>query len=199
MPSWLCLQGNCKRDPESYQHDFDLQLKHFESLLELFLLKPGQSSSELSDLTLFLAHVSKSYPEQLEAFPQQLMDLLDKHASLLQPQLRLQMVQALVLLRHKDVLAPEQLLPLCFRLFHCQDKHLKALLHNFIISDIKAFNGKGCNHRLNRNIQNYMYKLIEVRCLQEAHAPARAVWPCLSAAGPLRVHVCITFRYASRK
>jgi protein SDA1 len=167
------LQSNCKRDPESYQHEFELQQKHYEALLELFSIKPDQSSPELSDLILFLAHVSKCYPAQLQGFPEQLIALLDKHATSLQCALRLQLVQALILLRHKGVVTPELLLPVCFRLFQCHDKHLKATLHSFIITDIKNFNAKGCNDRLNRSIQNYMYKLIEVRASSLHTAPSR--------------------------
>ena len=157
------LQNHCKRDAESYWAEFELQRKHYEALLDLFSLKPDQRSPELARLILFLAHVSKCYPEDLKSFPQQLMALLDTHGPSLQPQLRMQIVQALILLRHKGVVSPEELLPLGFRLFQCHDKHLKALLHSFIIADIKSFNAGGKNDRLNRSIQNYLYKLIEVR------------------------------------
>lgn len=156
------MQGNCKTDAESYKADFMLQHQHFTALLDLFRLQPDQKSPELADLTLFLAHVAKSYPDELATFPQQLIDLLDKHGALLHPQLRTQLVQALILLRHKGLITPEALLPLCFRLFQCHDKQLKALLHGFIVADVKGFNSGGRNDRLNRSMQNYLYKLIEV-------------------------------------
>jgi protein SDA1 len=91
----------------------------------------------------------------------------------MQSQLRMQLVQALILLRHKGVITPDELLPLCFRMFQCHDKNLKSLLHNFIVSDIKNFNTGGRNDRLNRSIQNYLYKLIEVRCSQHKAFTAR--------------------------
>lgn len=159
----MLLQGSCKQDPESYRADFELQHAHYRALFDLFSLKPEQNSKELGDLVQFLAHVSTSYPEALKDFPQQLIDLLDKQSVILHPSLRAQLVQALILMRHKNYVKAQHLLPLCFRLFKCQDKQLRATLHNFIINDIKGFNTNGKNERLNRIVQNYLYTLVNVR------------------------------------
>ena len=157
------MQGNCKTDPDSYRSDFELQYRHFLALFDLFSLKPNQQSKELGDLVLFLAHVCKSYPDTLQTLPRQLCDLLDAHSMTLHGALRTQIVQALILMRHKNFMPPQELLPMCFRLFKCQDKALRTMVHAFIIGDIKSVNEKGRNDRLNRIIQNYLYTLVNVR------------------------------------
>lgn len=159
----VSVQDNCKRDAESYRGEFELQRQHYAALLQVLELKPEQRSPELGGLVSFLAHVSRSYPTELAEYPAQLCGVLEKHGLVLQPQLRGQMVQALILLRRRGAVTSQTLLPLCFRLFECHDKALRSTLHGFIIADVRSFNAGGRNDRLNRSIQNYLYKLIEVR------------------------------------
>ena len=40
----LTLQSACKRDPEGYEEDFALQLRHYEALRALFAMKPSRGS-----------------------------------------------------------------------------------------------------------------------------------------------------------
>lgn len=131
--------------------------------MELFALKPDQKSPEFADMVHFLAHVSKCYKEIIQPFSQNMFQLLDKHVDVLHPHLRMQLLQALMHMRHQGLIEAEALLALCFRLFQCQDKALKATLHSFIVQDIKLANSKGRNDRLNKSVQNYMYRIIEVR------------------------------------
>lgn len=56
----------------------------------------------------------------------------------------------------------EALLPLCFHLFECHDKQLRVLLQSFIVADIRNLNSCSRNDRLNRRMQSFVYKLIEV-------------------------------------
>lgn len=158
-----CLQNNCKRDPESYRSEFSLQWTHYEAQMELFALKPDQKSPEFCDMVHFLSHVSKCYKDIIMPFSQGVYQLLDKHVDVLHPTVRMQLLQALMHMRHQGLIEAEALLALCFRLFQCHDKPLKAALHSFIVQDIKHANSKGRNDRLNKSVQNYMYKIIEVR------------------------------------
>lgn len=157
------MQSNCKRDPESYRSEFQLQWSHFLALKDLFALKPSQKSPEFGDMVHFLSHVSPCYHEIAEPFSGCLVGLLDKHSVILHPQLRMQLLQALMHMRHRNVLEAEPLLELCFRLFSCHDKMLKATLHSYIIQDIKLANARSRNERLNKSMQNYLYRIIEVR------------------------------------
>ena len=53
------------------------------------------------------------------------------------------------------------LLSLFFTLFRCNDKPLRQLLHNHIVADIKNSNTKAKNNKLNKTLQNYMYKMLK--------------------------------------
>jgi protein SDA1 len=52
------LQNLIKRDAASYQSEFDTQFRHFESIFELFKLKPTEENVELQELIMFLGQVS---------------------------------------------------------------------------------------------------------------------------------------------
>lgn len=51
------LQGNIKRDPPGYEDEFQLQWRHYQACLQLFLLKPAQDGGEFADLVNFIAQV----------------------------------------------------------------------------------------------------------------------------------------------
>ena len=67
--------------------------------------------------------------------------------------------RALILLRHRDLLTPVDLLTLFFDLLKCPDKTLRKFLRDHIISDIKGVNSKGKDVRLNTALQNFMFKV----------------------------------------
>lgn len=59
-----------------------------------------------------------------------------------------------------------ELVAMCLRhraeqLFRCQDKALRQLLFNFIVTDIKNTNDKRNNMKLNRAIQTFMYSMLK--------------------------------------
>lgn len=111
----LALQGRCKRDPEGYENELLLQLRHFDACLSIFLLQPttaGTNNSaasdpgaakEMADMAMFLAHMTPLYPKHLGKFPMQLLQLLKSHGATIQTTLRRQLTQALVLLRNRKV------------------------------------------------------------------------------------------------
>ena len=51
------LQNLIKRDPDSYKEEFLQQYRHFQSILEIFRLKPDQENKSLDDLVIFIAQV----------------------------------------------------------------------------------------------------------------------------------------------
>eukprot|EP00842_Homolaphlyctis_polyrhiza_P007038 jgi/Hompol1/923/HPOL_002599-RA len=156
------LQNKIKRDPQSYKEEFLQQLRHFESTLSIFNLKPQDSiiSTEFADQILFLSHVSQCYPKETAEFPEKLIELLSKHYQIMSPDVRKTMVQALILMRNKSVVKQTRLLGLFFTLFRCNDKPLRALLHSHIVSDIKASNAKSKNNAMNKTLQNFMYTML---------------------------------------
>jgi hypothetical protein len=109
----LQLQNQIKRDPTSYKDEVIhstsqkesskisthfcfkylfkfVQTHHnYESTLQVYLMKPSRQNKQLADLALFLAHVSHCFPDELKSFPQQLIDILKRYATVLNPEIRL--------------------------------------------------------------------------------------------------------------
>jgi protein SDA1 len=71
------------------------------------------------------------------------------------------MCRALILMRNKNLLEPTALLPLFFRLLHCQDRRLRKYLETHIIADVKSVNAKHKNMKVNTVLQNFMYGMIK--------------------------------------
>ncbi|KAJ3105443.1 Protein SDA1 [Phlyctochytrium planicorne] len=144
------LQNLIRRDATSYKEEFLMQWRQWESGMKIFGFKPDEERLEFAELITFISHVSYCFPKETKEFPSQLMDLLTKHQTVLAPGIRKAMVQALILLRNKDIV-PAMTVP---------DKELRKLLHSHIVSDIKNSNAKAKNNRLNKSLQNYMYQML---------------------------------------
>ncbi|KAJ3208003.1 Protein SDA1 [Dinochytrium kinnereticum] len=154
------LQNLIRRDPSSYKDEFLMQWRQWESGMKIFGFKPDEERLEFAELITFISHVCYCYPSETKEFPTQLMDLLTKHQTILAPSLRKSMVQALILLRNKGIVPAMTLMPLFFSLFRVPDKDLRKLLHTHIVSDVKNANAKAKNNRMNKSLQNYMYKML---------------------------------------
>jgi protein SDA1 len=155
------LQNLIKRDKHSYHEEFVTQYRHFESSLEIFKLKPDAQSENFAEQVMFIAAVATCYPKDCKEFPSILISVLQEHHKLMNPELRQKMVQALILLRNRDFLEQSALLSLFFTLFSCKDKTLRQMLHSHIVSDIKNSNAKSKNNKLNKYLQNFMYKMLQ--------------------------------------
>jgi len=155
------LQNLIKRDAESYKEEFQQQLRHFNSTLAVFELTPDQFNESLDELVMFLAQVAKCYQDDLMEFPATLVNLLEKHATVLDGNMRLSLCRALILLRNKSLIAPAELHKLFFNLLRCQDKSLRSFLKDNIVNDIKNINAKGKDHKLNAALQNYMFTMLK--------------------------------------
>lgn len=57
--------------------------------MQAYLMKPSKQNKQLADLALFLAHVSHCFTEELKQYPQQLIDILKRYATVLNPDMRL--------------------------------------------------------------------------------------------------------------
>jgi len=155
------LQNLIKRDSESYKEEFQQQLRHFNSTLAVFELTPDQFNESLDELVMFLAQVAKCYQEELSEFPATLVSLLEKHATILDGDMRLSICRALILLRNKALIAPADLHKLFFNLLRCQDKSLRSFLKDNIVNDIKNINANGKDQKLNGALQNYMFTMLK--------------------------------------
>nr|XP_002127211.1 protein SDA1 homolog [Ciona intestinalis] len=154
------LQNLIKRDPESYRAEFEQQYRRYESNLQVFLLQPSEDAKSLSELTMFIGQVAHCYPDVVGEFPEQLREILKRHASALHPEIRMMFCRALMLLRNKKLISPASLFELFFELFRCSDKLLRKTLYNFIIQDIKNLNIGHKDNKLNKTLQNFMYTML---------------------------------------
>lgn len=71
------------------------------------------------------------------------------------------LVQALVLLRNRNVITASSLLTLFFKLFRIKDKKLRAVLYHHIVNDIRRLNSKRRDEKVNRALQNFMYTMLQ--------------------------------------
>lgn len=154
------LQNLIKRDPASYHEEFLQQYQHLQNTIQVFELSPQHSNKSLDELVMFMAQVAQCYVAELSEFPQQVIDLLLRHNTVLDNSMRMTFCRALILLRNKNLLAPTDLLELFFKLLRCQDKALRAFLETHIVTDIKNINAKHKDARLNTTLQNFMFAML---------------------------------------
>lgn len=137
-----------------------MQKRHYESELDIFKMRPTQNSQRFTDLVTFMSHVAPCYRDECPKFTSQIVELMENHAGTLHPDVRSKLLQALMLLRNREMLNPLNMLQLCFKLFSVQDKTLRLLLTDYIINDIKNINLHKTNDKLNRRIQALLYSIV---------------------------------------
>ncbi|ENN73106.1 hypothetical protein YQE_10247, partial [Dendroctonus ponderosae] len=155
------LQNLIKRDPASYKEEFLAQRQQLTNIMSVFQLAPEQSNKTINERVMFMAQVAQCYPKEMEDFPQQIIDLMQKHNTVLNNNIRMGLCKALIMLRNKNLLAPTDLLELFFQLLKCQDKSLRQFLESHIITDIKNMNVKHKNAKLNTTLQNFMFTMLK--------------------------------------
>ncbi|KZV81450.1 SDA1-domain-containing protein [Exidia glandulosa HHB12029] len=156
------LQNLIKRDSDAYREEFLQQWAHYNSLREIFHINPDDKGQKFRELLTFIAQVSPCYPNDTRDFPQHLSALLLDHFTLLSPDLRLSIVQNLVMLRNKDVLSSIDLLKTLFPLLaRARAAPLRALIRSTILSDLKTANAKTKNVRLNKAVQAMLFAMLE--------------------------------------
>ncbi|XP_015108710.1 protein SDA1 homolog [Diachasma alloeum] len=155
------LQNLIKRDPESYKEEFSQQYNHYKSTLEVFRLTPDKFNKSLDELLMFIAQVAHCYSDELVTYPQEIVDILKTHNTVLDNDMRMTFCKTLILLRNKGLLEPTVLLSLFFELLKCQDKALRQFLQTHIITDIKSINSKQKNTKVNTSLQNFMFTMLK--------------------------------------
>lgn len=150
------LQNCIKKDPSAYYEEFQVQYRHYESILQILMFNPSYFDKEFESLITFLAHTTPCYKEKSQ-FPQQLINLLKNYSTGLHRESRLTCCKALMILRAKNYVNLQDLLPLFFELSRCQDKTLRAYIKQNIVSDIRNMNKKSRNEKVNKELQRFMY------------------------------------------
>ncbi|CAF1031904.1 unnamed protein product, partial [Didymodactylos carnosus] len=155
------LQNLIKRDPEAYKEDFKLQYLNFESQFVELMTKPDIWSKTLAEQITFIAQVAQCYRDETKNVSQMFMDVLKLYSTVLNRDMRLILVRALILMRNRNLIGCQELAEVFFRLLRVQDRLLKAHIQTHIINDIKRINQKHKNLKLNSTLQNFMYTVIK--------------------------------------
>ncbi|CAF4947116.1 unnamed protein product [Rotaria sp. Silwood1] len=156
------LQNLIKRDPDAYSEDFKLQYLHFESQFMELTAKPDTWNKSLAENISFVSQVAHCYPEECKGLSQMFMDVLRLYSTILNNDIRLVIVRALMLMRNRGLIDCISLCELFFlRLLQCQDRLLRVTIQAHIINDIKKQNEKHKNHKLNSTLQNFMCTIIK--------------------------------------
>lgn len=98
--------------------------------------------------------------QETSAFPQLIMKFLEDHYEVFHPNTRKVIVQSLILMRNKRFIEPIQVLTLFFKLFRAQDKYLREIVYNHIVSDVVSVNQKKRNEQVNNKLQALMYTML---------------------------------------
>ncbi|KAI6358699.1 Severe Depolymerization of Actin [Pyricularia grisea] len=170
------LQYKIRRDPKSYQDEFERQYEQYVSQREIFFASPSTASADqvqsFHDLIDLIAHIADCYPESLREFPDDLKAILMQHHAVLDSELRDKIAGSLVLLRRKEIIDSTSLLTTLFPiLVSTPSKSLRTLLFQKILSDLRNSNSKTTNHRLNRTIQTVLYNLVT-----SDRTSSKAIW-----------------------
>ncbi len=128
--------------------------------MDIFRLQPSADSEPFKELVRFLAHVAPCYPAHLGGYPALLMGLL-KDAAVMDPDVRITVVQSLILLRNRGLVDAVPLLKQFFELFRVRDKLLRVLVFSHIVADIRNVNKRGRNDGVNRALQTFMFTMLK--------------------------------------
>ncbi|CAN6625543.1 protein Sda1p [Trichomonascus vanleenenianus] len=157
------LQNLVKRDPGSYREEFILQLKHYESLRDIFMENPNSSTDEehFIELIGFIAQMCSCYPKETESFPEEISNLLRNHHNVLPSDIREKIVQSLTMLRNKNILSSESLIHTIYPiLISTSTKALRTQLYSSLIMIMKNENHGTKNQKLNKSVQALMFSLL---------------------------------------
>ncbi|RLV90193.1 Protein SDA1 [Spathaspora sp. JA1] len=162
----ILLQNVVRRDPESYHEEFTQQYSHYESLRDLYLSNPSDTtnSSEFADLIGFVSAVCGCYPKETANFPDELKMILLENHRVLDVDLREKIIQCLTMLRNKGVITAESLIQTLFPLLTSdgvQVKQMRKQIYSTLISLLKAVNTGGKNQKLNRSTQALLFTLLD--------------------------------------
>lgn len=159
----ILLQNLIRRDPMSYREEFLLQLRHYQSLRDIFIQNPEgtDGDEEFGDLIGFVSQMCTCYPEETKGFPNEISDLLKNQHNQLSAELKEKIVQNLTMLRNKSVVSPEYLVQTLFPvLISTESKSLRSQVYHSIITLLKNVNQTAKNQKVNKSVQALLFNLL---------------------------------------
>ncbi|OII71916.1 uncharacterized protein cubi_00724 [Cryptosporidium ubiquitum] len=177
------LQDRIKRDPGAYLSDFELQLQHFYSTLEVFRLNPQNIPKEIFQLMIFIAQTSPYYFKYgvCNKFIEKLLDELKNNSSLMTSDMRVSMATSLILLSNQKIIDIVYLLPLWFDLMRLPDKILRSKLLRHIVSSIVNTNIKKTGKKINS--KNRFKTILKSKQIGTSFSISDATFSCFGELG----------------
>lgn len=159
----LLLQSRTRKDPESYKEEFLSQLDHFKASSATVAAQMDCSQQYIAVLN-YLCHVCHCFPQESQAVAAIVVDLLSySRTGTISIELRKALVNALLMLRSKNIISTEIIFPILFSLLQERDKELRKQVLSHIVSDIRRINSGNFKGRAatNRAAQNYLFSVME--------------------------------------
>lgn len=97
-------QDKIKRENSLYTEEFNKILHYFKIKFDQFLETPVKRVKGMKELFLFFAQVGHIFPKEVSFIPVKLINLIENNYSIVNHEIRLAIVEALSLLRKKDLL-----------------------------------------------------------------------------------------------
>ncbi|EMR08672.1 hypothetical protein PNEG_02849 [Pneumocystis murina B123] len=156
------LQNLIKKDPESYREDFFIQWRHYEAMRDIFIENTNEKNEDFLNLIIFISQMCSCFPKETEKFPNDMATLLLNFKNNLHSETKEKIIQALVLLRNKNIISSAYLLKIIFPVLSSSNtKSLHMRIFAVILSEIKNANLKSCNNKINKMGKTILYEIIQ--------------------------------------
>lgn len=98
------VQDKIKRQNNLYNEDFKVIMNFFKVKFNLFIENPSRKINGMKDFFSFFAHVGFIYPKEISFIPSKLISLIENNFTVINPEIRLGIVESLSILRKKNLL-----------------------------------------------------------------------------------------------
>ena len=95
------LQDKIKRQPSLYRNEFNERLIKFKALFLKYREDPSHEDETVIKYVKFMTHIADVYKKELEFLPSEFIDFLEQSYLVIHPNVRLEIVQALRMIRTK--------------------------------------------------------------------------------------------------
>jgi len=155
------LQNKIKRQSSLWRNEFFEHLTKFKELFLKYREDPTHEDETVVKYIKFMTAISDVYKKDLSFLATEFVDLLEQNYTIIHPNVRLELVQALRMMRTKKLVLPTDILPVFFRLFRTKDKALRQYLFASIIGDLKNVNKNAKATSVNKTLQNFVFNMIK--------------------------------------
>ncbi len=98
------LQDKIKRESSVYREEFLKILAFFKKKFDFFQTNPSKRVKGMKEMFMFFSQVGHVSPSEVAFIPLALISLIENNYTVINPEIRLSIVESLSLLRKKDLL-----------------------------------------------------------------------------------------------